>query len=188
MTQTFQNKAEAAMPRRYVTLDVFTSRPLGGNPLAVVLDAAGLDDAAMQHITREFNLSETVFVLPPRDPSRQARIRIFTTVHELPFAGHPTVGAAVLLALENKLAKGQFQIEEQIGPVRWRGDHRRAGLAPGRGHLRGAAQGDAGRGRHFPQGLAPMRSTLRFPTSALMPIVRWWPPPACRSCSCRWRT
>ena len=118
MTETFQNKAKAAMPRRYVTLDVFTSRPLGGNPLAVVLDAAGLDDAAMQHITREFNLSETVFVLPPRDPSRQARIRIFTTAHELPFAGHPTVGSAVLLALENKLAKGSFQIEEQIGPVR----------------------------------------------------------------------
>ena len=87
------------MPRRYVTLDVFTARPFGGNPLAVVLDAAGLSDAAMQQITREFNLSETVFVLPPKDSSHRARLRIFTLAHELPFAGHPTVGAAVLLAL-----------------------------------------------------------------------------------------
>ncbi|MEW6256285.1 MAG: PhzF family phenazine biosynthesis protein [Pseudomonadota bacterium] len=106
------------MPRRYVTLDVFTSRPFGGNPLAVVLDAAGLDDAAMQQITREFNLSETVFVFPPRDPAHRARIRIFTTAHELPFAGHPTVGTAVLLALEDRTASGSFLIEEPIGVVR----------------------------------------------------------------------
>ncbi|TCT02575.1 PhzF family phenazine biosynthesis protein [Aquabacter spiritensis] len=106
------------MPRRYVTLDVFTSRPFGGNPLAVVLDAVGLDDAAMQQITREFNVSETVFVLPPRDPAHRARIRIFTTAHEMPFAGHPTVGAAVLLALEDKRTKGSFLLEEQIGTVR----------------------------------------------------------------------
>ncbi|OYX72205.1 MAG: phenazine biosynthesis protein PhzF [Rhizobiales bacterium 32-66-11] len=105
------------MPRRYVTLDVFTSRPFGGNPLAVVLDAAGLDDAAMQQITREFNVSETVFVLPPKDPAHRARVRIFTTAHEMPFAGHPTVGAAVLLALEDKLAKGQMRLEEQIGTL-----------------------------------------------------------------------
>lgn len=106
------------MPRRFVTLDVFTSRPFGGNPLAVVLDAAGLDDAAMQQITREFNLSETVFVLPPRDPAHRARIRIFTTAHEIPFAGHPTVGAAVLLALEDKAAKATYLIEEQVGVVK----------------------------------------------------------------------
>ncbi|WP_127089644.1 PhzF family phenazine biosynthesis protein [Aquabacter cavernae] len=106
------------MPRRFVTLDVFTSRPFGGNPLAVVLDAVGLDDAAMQQITREFNLSETVFVLPPKDPAHRARIRIFTTAHELPFAGHPTVGAAVLLALEDKATKGTYLIEEQIGVVK----------------------------------------------------------------------
>jgi len=105
------------MPRRYVTLDVFTTRPFGGNPLAVVLDAAGLDDAAMQQITREFNLSETVFVLPPREPGHRARLRIFTTTHELPFAGHPTVGASVLLALEDKLDKGSLKLEETIGTV-----------------------------------------------------------------------
>lgn len=106
------------MPRRYVTLDVFTTRPFGGNPLAVVLDAQGLDDAAMQQIAREFNLSETVFVLPPKAPGHRARIRIFTVAHEMPFAGHPTVGTAVLLALEDKLAKGQFLIEETIGPIK----------------------------------------------------------------------
>ncbi|MFG1463654.1 PhzF family phenazine biosynthesis protein [Xanthobacter sp. DSM 24535] len=105
------------MPRRYVTLDVFTSRPFGGNPLAIVLDSAGLDDAAMQQITREFNVSETVFVLPPKDPAHRARVRIFTTAHEMPFAGHPTVGAAVLLALEDKLAKGAMRLEEQIGTL-----------------------------------------------------------------------
>lgn len=106
------------MPRRFVTLDVFTTRPFGGNPLAVVLDAAGLDDAAMQQITREFNVSETVFVLPPRNPANRARLRIFTTAHEMPFAGHPTVGAAVLLALEDKLAKGTLLIEETIGTLK----------------------------------------------------------------------
>ncbi|MFG1401286.1 PhzF family phenazine biosynthesis protein [Xanthobacter sediminis] len=105
------------MPRRFVTLDVFTTRPFGGNPLAVVLDAHGLDDAAMQQVAREFNLSETVFVLPPRDKSHRARIRIFTTAHEMPFAGHPTVGTAVLLALEDKVEKGTMQIEQPIGTV-----------------------------------------------------------------------
>jgi len=106
------------MPRRYVILDVFTERPLGGNPLAVVLDSQGLDDAAMQHITREFNLSETVFVLPPRDPNHRARLRIFTCAHELPFAGHPTVGAAVALALETRLSSGTMLLEETVGTLR----------------------------------------------------------------------
>ncbi|GGF49634.1 phenazine biosynthesis protein PhzF [Azorhizobium oxalatiphilum] len=106
------------MPRRYVILDVFTDRPLGGNPLAVVLESQGLDDAAMHRITREFNLSETVFVLPPRDGSNTARLRIFTTAHELPFAGHPTVGAAVALALEGRLDAGTMLIEETVGIVK----------------------------------------------------------------------
>ncbi len=106
------------MPRRYVILDVFTERPLGGNPLAVVLDAQGLDDAQMQHITREFNLSETVFVLPPKDGNHRARLRIFTCAHELPFAGHPTVGAAVALALENRLSSGAMLLEETVGTLR----------------------------------------------------------------------
>ena len=86
------------MKRRFVTLDVFTNRRFAGNPLAVVLQAEGLGDDAMQTIAGEFNLSETVFVLPPADAAHRARVRIFTPKRELPFAGHPTVGTAVLLA------------------------------------------------------------------------------------------
>jgi trans-2,3-dihydro-3-hydroxyanthranilate isomerase len=86
------------MRRNYHTLDVFTDAPFAGNPLAVVLDAEGLDDARMQQIAREFNLPETVFVVAPRDPVNSAALRIFTPARELPFAGHPTVGAAALLA------------------------------------------------------------------------------------------
>lgn len=107
------------MARRFVTLDVFTAEKLAGNPLAVVLDAEGLDTAAMQAIAGEFNLSETVFVLPPADARHRARLRIFTPMQELPFAGHPTVGAAVLLALEGP-SQGDaraFGLEERIGIV-----------------------------------------------------------------------
>ncbi|ACL55969.1 PhzF family phenazine biosynthesis protein [Methylobacterium nodulans] len=107
--------------RRFVTLDVFTERPLAGNPLAVVLDAEGLDAAAMQAIAREFNLSETVFVLPPRDARHRAHLRIFTPAQELPFAGHPTVGTAVLLGLHDRRAgvadAVAFGLEEKVGVV-----------------------------------------------------------------------
>lgn len=108
------------MPRRYVTLDVFSETALAGNPLAVVLDAEGLDTAAMQKIALEFNLSETVFVLPPADTKHRARIRIFTPRIEMPFAGHPTVGTAVLLATLDHGAGGGdhiFGLEENIGIV-----------------------------------------------------------------------
>jgi trans-2,3-dihydro-3-hydroxyanthranilate isomerase len=107
------------MPRRFVTLDVFTREPLAGNPLAVVLDAEGLDDERMQRIAREFNLSETVFLLPPEDARHRARLRIFTPGRELPFAGHPTVGTAVLLALRdnNGASAAAFGLEETIGVV-----------------------------------------------------------------------
>ncbi|WP_404285823.1 PhzF family phenazine biosynthesis protein [Microvirga sp. RSM25] len=108
------------MSRSFVTLDVFTSERFAGNPLAVVLEAEGLDTAGMQQIAKEFNLSETVFVLPPSDPRQRADIRIFTPVRELPFAGHPTVGTAVLLALLDQ--NGQpgavaFGLKEQVGIV-----------------------------------------------------------------------
>ena len=86
------------MKRRYVTVDVFTETKFGGNPLAVVLDAEGLDGAQMQAIAKEFNYSETTFVLPPVDPAHTAHVRIFTPVRELPFAGHPNVGTAYALA------------------------------------------------------------------------------------------
>ena len=108
------------MPRRFVTLDVFTSEPFTGNPLAVVLDSEGLDADGMQTIAGEFNLSETVFVSPPSDPHQRADIRIFTPKRELPFAGHPTVGTAVLLALldrEGEPGAVAFGIREQVGVV-----------------------------------------------------------------------
>jgi len=110
------------MPRRFQTLDVFTDDPLAGNPLAVVLDSEGLDAARMQAIAREFNLSETVFVLEPRNALNSARIRIFTPQRELPFAGHPTVGAACLIAhvrAPSELAAEDLRLvlEEEVGDV-----------------------------------------------------------------------
>lgn len=105
------------------TLDVFTQSPFGGNPLAVVLGADGLSTAQMQTIAREFNLSETIFVRPPADPAHTAEVRIFFPTAEIPFAGHPTVGCAILLA---QMARGKgdwaedIVLEEQAGlvPVR----------------------------------------------------------------------
>ncbi|MEM8800895.1 MAG: PhzF family phenazine biosynthesis protein, partial [Pseudomonadota bacterium] len=82
----------------YVTLDVFTNEPFGGNPLAVVLGADALSTAQMQRIAKEFNYSETTFVMPPRAPDNHAHVRIFTPAVELPFAGHPNVGTAIALA------------------------------------------------------------------------------------------
>ena len=111
-----------SMTRRFHTLDVFTEAALAGNALAVVLDAEGLDDARMQAIAAEFNLSETVFVFEPRNAVNSARVRIFTPKRELPFAGHPTVGAAALIA--EKRAGGllgvqdiRIVLEEKIGDV-----------------------------------------------------------------------
>jgi trans-2,3-dihydro-3-hydroxyanthranilate isomerase len=110
------------MRRRYRILDVFTDRPLAGNPLAVLLDAANLDAAAMQAIAREFNLSETVFLLPAENSAHSARARIFTPTAELLFAGHPTVGAAICLARERFGGAGGHEavlvLEEGVGPVR----------------------------------------------------------------------
>jgi trans-2,3-dihydro-3-hydroxyanthranilate isomerase len=106
------------MRRRFITLDVFTRSRFGGNPLAMVLDAQGLDTMAMQTIAREFSHPETVFVLPPTNTSHKAALRIFTPAAELPFAGHPTVGAAVGLArLAGGAAAQSFVLEERIGPV-----------------------------------------------------------------------
>jgi trans-2,3-dihydro-3-hydroxyanthranilate isomerase len=106
------------MRRRFMTLDVFTSRRFTGNPLAVVLDADGLDGAVMQTIAREFNLAETVFALPAQEPDHRARLRIFTPVAELPFAGHPTVGTAVLLNRIDGGGATEFVLEEDIGLIR----------------------------------------------------------------------
>jgi trans-2,3-dihydro-3-hydroxyanthranilate isomerase len=109
------------MPRRYVTVDVFTARMFGGNPLAVVLDAQGLSATQMQSVATEFNYAETTFVLPPREPGRTAQVRIFTPRTEIPFAGHPNVGTAVVLAheLERQGASppDQLVFEEGAGLV-----------------------------------------------------------------------
>lgn len=108
------------MPKRkFAVYDVFSSDRLAGNPLAVVFESEGLDDAAMQAIAGEFNLSETIFVVPAHNPRHRAGLRIFTPKHELPFAGHPTVGGAVALAEEAGAEEPAiFVLEEKVGPVR----------------------------------------------------------------------
>lgn len=111
------------MARRYAVLDVFTDRPLTGNPLAVVLDSDGLDTADMQRIAAEFGLPETVFVAPPPRPGVSARVRIFTPAKELPFAGHPTIGTAVLLATDRlagieRETDAVVVLDEDVGLVR----------------------------------------------------------------------
>ncbi len=103
------------MTRRFITVDVFAETPLAGNPLAVVLESEGLDDARMQAIAREFNLSDTVFVLPPADDRHRAKLRIFTPARELPFAGHPIVGAAAVLGIEQGGGDQIFGLEVEVG-------------------------------------------------------------------------
>jgi len=111
------------MELKFHTLDVFTRTRFGGNPLAVVLGADGLSSEMMQTIAAEFNLSETVFVMKPEGAAHSAKLRIFTPKAELPFAGHPTVGTAVLLGEERAAATGSGRdalvvLEENIGVVR----------------------------------------------------------------------
>jgi len=105
------------MTRRYVTVDVFTDRMFGGNPLAVVLDAGGLSTAQMQAIAREFNYSETTFVLPPVDAAHDAQVRIFTVNSEIPFAGHPNIGTAYVLATRSEKPTARLNFEEKAGLV-----------------------------------------------------------------------
>jgi trans-2,3-dihydro-3-hydroxyanthranilate isomerase len=112
------------MSRKFYTLDVFTCQPMQGNPLAVILDSQDLNSTQMQTIAREFNLSETVFVSPPTDPTNTAKIRIFTPTKELPFAGHPTIGTAILLSLLDApdamqgLGGITIALEQNIGVVK----------------------------------------------------------------------
>ncbi|WCS26383.1 PhzF family phenazine biosynthesis protein [Methylobacterium sp. NMS14P] len=184
------------MARRFVTLDVFTERRLAGNPLAVVLDAEGLDTAAMQAIAREFNLSETVFVLPPAEARHRAALRIFTPARELPFAGHPTVGTAVLLALQDP-TRGDaraFGLEEGIGIVpcvvetladgtggraRFRLPVLPDYLGPGPdpavlARLLGLEPGDIGTGRHAPSrhGVGPTFTCVPVASIAALDAAR----------------
>ena len=114
----FRRYAERLGPMRgacpYLVLDVFTDTPLAGNPLGVVLDAEELDGPRMQRVARELNLSETVFFLPPREGGH-ARVRIFTPSEELPFAGHPVLGAAVVAG--RALGLTAVNLETGVGPV-----------------------------------------------------------------------
>ncbi len=107
----------------FVTVDVFTDRQFGGNPLAVVIDAEGLSSRQMQAIAAEFNLAETTFVLPPKDAAHTAQVRIFTPRAEMPFAGHPNVGTAFVLAREGEchgrpIGGDTMVFEEVAGLVR----------------------------------------------------------------------
>jgi trans-2,3-dihydro-3-hydroxyanthranilate isomerase len=119
----FVHRREEQMTRSFHTLDVFTDKKFEGNPLAVFPDGSGLSDEDMQRIAVELNLSETVFVLPPENAAHTAKVRIFTPGRELPFAGHPTVGTAILLAVQ-KLGESEREedaiivLEEGVGPVR----------------------------------------------------------------------
>ncbi|MBU8541394.1 PhzF family phenazine biosynthesis protein [Falsiroseomonas tokyonensis] len=99
----------------FVTVDVFTDRRFGGNPLAVFPDARGMTDAEMQALAAEFNLSETTFVLPPERPANTARVRIFTRQYEMPFAGHPNVGTGFVL--RDRAVGGLLRFEEIAGLV-----------------------------------------------------------------------
>ena len=107
--------------RAYHLVDVFTDRAFGGNPLAVFLDGKGMSDALMQAIAKEFNLSETTFVLPPQNPANDFRVRIFTPSAELPMAGHPTVGTTFVLTRAGLVRPGTgrttITLEEGVGPI-----------------------------------------------------------------------
>jgi trans-2,3-dihydro-3-hydroxyanthranilate isomerase len=110
------------MQIEFVTVDVFTDRKFGGNPLAVIPDGRALTGAQMQAIAAEFNLAETTFVLPPQNPAHTAQVRIFTPRAELPFAGHPNIGTAYVLAKESeragRTASDPTIFEEKAGLVR----------------------------------------------------------------------
>jgi trans-2,3-dihydro-3-hydroxyanthranilate isomerase len=125
------------MPHRtyeFIQLDVFTQTPLEGNPLAIFPDARGLTDTEMQALAREMNLSETTFILP-RDPAAEARegkkVRIFTIEHELPFAGHPTLGTALYLYASDSNSKkpAEITLDLKVGkiPVRFTANSENAG-------------------------------------------------------------
>lgn len=117
--------------RRFHQLDVFTDTALRGNPLAVIHDAEGLDDATLAAMARWTNLSETTFLLPPTDPAADYRVRIFTPGGELPFAGHPTLGSCQAWLLAGGQPKQPGEVVQQcgVGRVRVRREGRRLAFA-----------------------------------------------------------
>ena len=106
---------------RYITTDVFTGVRFGGNPLAVIPDATGIPEELLLPIAKEFNYSETTFVYPPEQSEHTRRVRIFTPGGEVPFAGHPTIGTAIVLAATGQIAVGDGDTHivfgENVGPV-----------------------------------------------------------------------
>lgn len=116
----------------YDIVDVFTDRPYAGNPLAVVHGGEALTDGAMQAIAREFHLSETVFTLPPTVSDADYRVRIFTPTAELPFAGHPSIGAAWVLARAGVIKQGEVRQQCGAGIIPVRVDGAGAWIAGGR--------------------------------------------------------
>jgi trans-2,3-dihydro-3-hydroxyanthranilate isomerase len=115
----------------FVTVDVFTEKRFGGNPLAVFPDARGLSDTEMQSLAAEFNLSETTFVLPPGDPANTARVRIFNRAYEMAFAGHPNVGTGYVLAQRGRDKGGILRFEEIAGLVEVKVERDAAGALTG---------------------------------------------------------
>ncbi len=116
--------------RRFAQVDVFTAEPLKGNPLAVVVDGDGLSDAEMQAFATWTNLSETTFLLPPTEPKADYRVRIFTTVRELPFAGHPTLGSCYAWLAAGGKPKGEDVVQQcGVGLVTVRRDGDRLAFA-----------------------------------------------------------
>jgi trans-2,3-dihydro-3-hydroxyanthranilate isomerase len=108
------------MKYTFQIVDVFSSKPFGGNQLAVLPDAVGISTEGMQKIAREFNFGETTFVLPKNDPANTCRVRIFTPRVELDFAGHPSVGTACALVMQQHVRLSdpiRLILEENVGPV-----------------------------------------------------------------------
>ena len=119
--------------RPFKQVDVFTPTPYCGNPLAVVLDAAGLSDEAMQHFTNWTNLSEATFLLPPTQAGADYRVRIFCPGRELPFAGHPTLGSCHAWLQAGGKPRGEFVVQEcGVGLVKLRIDPSTRSGQPGR--------------------------------------------------------
>lgn len=143
------------MKLSFRTLDVFTAKPFTGNPLAVVLGADHLSTEQMQTICREFNLSETTFVMPPADPANTARVRIFSPGGEMPFAGHPTIGTAILLAEKKYKAGCVFETDIRL--------ELNAGLTP----VKVSRIGSAARARLTAPRLPTLQVAAPFPVEAV---------------------
>jgi trans-2,3-dihydro-3-hydroxyanthranilate isomerase len=155
------------MTHRFILIDVFTDYAFGGNPLAVFPDATGISDALMQSYARELNFSETTFVLPPRKPGHTHRVRIFTPTQEIPFAGHPNVGTAVVLATLDKSDSAQFLFDEDVGSV-----HLSATIGPNIGFAELTLEKSA---ELRAETIDPARLTamLSLPAETIGPIPAW---------------